>query len=193
MQASPEPGPTPDSGLAPDSGQAPDSGPSEDFRPSPDDMAKAATEGARRLGRSGPPRQPTSPAKPRRLRYSPTYSDSRDPAPLARVLDQFVREQGWQEQSAVARLMDQWAAVVGEDVASHVQPTAFADGTLTLQAESTAWATQVRLLLPQVRKAIDEALGTGVVTKVSVLGPQAPSWVSGPRRVKGRGPRDTYG
>ena len=62
-----------------------------------------------------------------------------------------------------------------------------------LRAESTAWATQVRLLLPNLRTAIDTALGTGVISDISVIGPQAPTWVAGPRRVKGRGPRDTYG
>lgn len=108
-------------------------------------------------------------------------------------MDQFVRDQGWQEQSAVARLMGDWAQVVGADMAGHVTPAGFEEGVLTLQAESTAWATQVRLLLPTLHRTINEALGTGVVTSITVLGPAAPSWVSGPRRVKGRGPRDTYG
>ena len=51
----------------------------------------------------------------------------------------------------------------------------------------------MRLLLPQLRQAIDRAVGTGVVADISVVGPQAPSWTAGPRRVPGRGPRDTYG
>ncbi|EBV8528738.1 DUF721 domain-containing protein, partial [Streptococcus agalactiae] len=39
-----------------------------------------------------------------------------------------------------------------------------------------------------------EALGPGVVTRIEVAGPQAPSWRKGPRTVRGgRGPRDTYG
>jgi predicted nucleic acid-binding Zn ribbon protein len=32
-----------------------------------------------------------------------------------------------------------------------------------------------------------------VVTRLRVQGPAAPSWVHGPRHVRGRGPRDTYG
>jgi predicted nucleic acid-binding Zn ribbon protein len=64
---------------------------------------------------------------------------------------------------------------------------------LVLRAESTSWATQVRLLMGTVRTAIDQAIGAGVVTKVTVKGPTAPSWKSGPRSVPGRGPRDTYG
>jgi predicted nucleic acid-binding Zn ribbon protein len=31
------------------------------------------------------------------------------------------------------------------------------------------------------------------VKKLNIHGPVAPSWVKGPKRVRGRGPRDTYG
>jgi predicted nucleic acid-binding Zn ribbon protein len=36
-------------------------------------------------------------------------------------------------------------------------------------------------------------LGDGTVEVIEVRGPQAPSWSRGRWRVKGRGPRDTYG
>ena len=72
-------------------------------------------------------------------------------------------------------------------------PESFEEGILILAAESTTWATQVRLMLPQLRKNIDAAVGTGVVSDIRIQGPQGPSWKSGPRHVKGRGPRDTYG
>lgn len=117
----------------------------------------------------------------------------RDPELLGAALDHLVRDQGWSEQSAVAVLFSDWAAVVGADLAAHVEPETFADGRLTVRAASTAWATQVRLLLPGLHRAVDAAVGSGVVRSISVQGPAAPSWVSGPRRVKGRGPRDTYG
>ena len=74
-----------------------------------------------------------------------------------------------------------------------MRPVSFADGELTLQAESTTWATQTRLLLPQLHAAVGERVGKGVVRAIRVRGPQGPTWAAGPRRVKGRGPRDTYG
>jgi predicted nucleic acid-binding Zn ribbon protein len=40
---------------------------------------------------------------------------------------------------------------------------------------------------------IADGVGPGVVTKLNVHGPVAPSWAKGPKRVRGRGPRDTYG
>jgi len=64
---------------------------------------------------------------------------------------------------------------------------------LTVQAESTAWATQLRLLQRQLLAKIAAGVGDGVVKRLKVRGPLAPSWRYGPRHVSGRGPRDTYG
>ena len=130
---------------------------------------------------------------PRNPRTGNPYGPGRDPVPLAAAVPALMAEQGWEQVQASAILMSQWEQIVGVDVAAHVQPESCVDGVLTLRAESTAWATQVRMLLPQLREAIDRSIGADVVTEVRIAGPQAPSWVRGPRRVKGRGPRDTYG
>lgn len=132
-------------------------------------------------------------AAPRRRDAHASYADGRDPAIFGDALDRLMRDLGWTDRAAVARLMSAWPAAVGAELAEHVTPAAFADGQLTVQADSTAWATQVRLLLPALHRAVDEAVGPGVVTRITVAGPQAPSWSAGSRRVKGRGPRDTYG
>jgi predicted nucleic acid-binding Zn ribbon protein len=119
--------------------------------------------------------------------------ESRDPQPLSSAVSDLLAAQGWVEQTATADVLSRWADVVGADLAEHVRPEGFHEGELVLIADSTTWATQVRLLLPQVHKTLDAALGRGVVTRITIHGPTAPSWVKGPRRVKGRGPRDTYG
>ena len=156
---------------------------------SDDEAAAAAAAAALRRVTTSTPR-----AKPRTSRPKPaSYSDDRDPQLLGAAVDRLVRDQGWEEQSAVAVLMAEWAQIVGADLAEHVLPTAFDGAELTLQADSTAWATQVRLLLPDLHRAINARVGSGVVERIRILGPQAPSWVAGPRRVRGRGPRDTYG
>ena len=156
-----------------------------------DTAAGDAANRALRRATSGGPRR-VQPAA-RRPRLSGAHSDGRDPKRLADAVDALLAEQGWTTANAVAGLIARWSEVVGADLADHVTPESFTDGRLLLRADSTAWATQVRLLLPQLRRAIDRAVGTGLVADISVLGPQAPSWVAGPRRVMGRGPRDTYG
>lgn len=82
---------------------------------------------------------------------------------------------------------------MGEDVAEHAKPIALSDGELTVQASSTAWATQLRLLQRELIKRIAAGVGNGVVKKLKIKGPDAPSWRHGPRHAPGRGPRDTYG
>ena len=53
-------------------------------------------------------------------------------------------------------------------------PTRFADGELAVTADSTAWATQVRLLAPQLVRRLNVELGDGTVRRVKVRGPAPP-------------------
>jgi predicted nucleic acid-binding Zn ribbon protein len=54
---------------------------------------------------------------------------------------------------------------------------------LSCVAESTAWATQIRLLSASLLDRIAAELGPGVVTTLHVQGPTAPDWRHGPLRV----------
>ena len=70
----------------------------------------------------------------------------------------------------------------------------FEGGELTVRADSTAWATQLRLLSSTLLGTIERTVGSDVVRSLRIVGPNAPSWKKGPRVVRdGRGPRDTYG
>ena len=73
-------------------------------------------------------------------------------------------------------------------------PTTLREGELRVDAESTAWATQLRLLAATMLARLVAELGPEVVTKLVVTGPAGPSWKHGRCSVRGaRGPRDTYG
>ncbi|WP_370973105.1 DciA family protein [Amycolatopsis sp. cg9] len=130
---------------------------------------------------------------PRRRRWSGPGADPRDPQPLGRLVSRLVTDRGWNESVTSARVFAQWARLVGEDVAEHAQPVALKDGELTVRASSTAWATQLRLLQGKLLHKIAAGVGNGVVKRMRIQGPTAPSWRKGPRHVPGRGPRDTYG
>jgi predicted nucleic acid-binding Zn ribbon protein len=109
------------------------------------------------------------------------------------MLERIMRQRGWQKPAAEAKVFGAWEKVVGPDVAKHSRPVKLDAGVLTVEAESTAWATQLRLLAGNLLKRIAAEVGHNVVTKLNIHGPAAPSWNKGPRRVQGRGPRDTYG
>ena len=105
-----------------------------------------------------------------------------------------MAELGWVGPLAHARLMGQWASVVGPEIAARCQPVSLVEGELKVSAESTAWATQLRLMAPQILARIARELPGGLVTKLIITGPSAPSWKHGPWSMHGgRGARDTYG
>jgi predicted nucleic acid-binding Zn ribbon protein len=134
----------------------------------------------------------------RRLRDDGSRSgagpDARDPQTVGAALDRLVAERGWQEAVAVGGVIGRWDAVVGAEIAAHCRPETFDDGVLAVRADSTAWATQVRLLTAGLLRRLAEEVGEGTVTKVVVRGPAGPSWRRGPRVAPGsQGPGDTYG
>jgi predicted nucleic acid-binding Zn ribbon protein len=158
---------------------------------------RAAREAAKARGRSPGERTGKARFMPtgdrRRRRWSGSRPDDRDPQPLGRIASRLATDRGWSARLAGGQVFGKWAALVGEEVAEHARPTALREGELTVQADSTAWATQLRLLQRQLLAQIARGVGNGVVKRLKVAGPTAPSWRHGPRHVPGRGPRDTYG
>lgn len=167
------------------------------------DLARAALQAARErsaakssgLPKGKKPAARSSGDSPssRRRRWSGPRNDDRDPQPLGRVVSRLAVDRGWNGRLANGQVFGNWASLVGEEVAEHAQPLSLHNGELTVQASSTAWATQLRLLQSQLLAKIAKGVGHGVVKRLKVQGPVAPSWRRGHRHVPGRGPRDTYG
>lgn len=134
-----------------------------------------------------------SPARYRPRGYSGPGPDPRDPAKLGDVLSRLMKARGWQRPTAEATVFGEWEKCVGPDIAAHSRPVKLENGELTVEAESTAWATQLRLLARTILTRIAATVGNNVVTKLHIHGPTAPSWTHGRKRVRGTGPGDTYG
>jgi predicted nucleic acid-binding Zn ribbon protein len=135
--------------------------------------------GADRAGRAGRRRLPVP--------------DARDPRMLGDVFGRLVTDRGWSSPVAVGSVLSRWDELVGADIALHCRPESFENEVVAVRCDSTAWATQLKLLTPALLQRFEQALGPGIVTSLKVSGPAAPSWRKGPRVVRGRGPRDTYG
>lgn len=145
-------------------------------------------------GRASPSRRGSTARRSGRRRWSGAGPDSRDPQPFGRLVGGIARERGWQPQIAEGTLFGMWPQIVGPDISAHAQPTTLRDNVLHVQAESTAWATQLRYVQAQILAKIAASIGDGVVTSLRITGPKGPSWRKGERHVRGgRGPRDTYG
>ncbi len=112
------------------------------------------------IGGPGGGRPPGEAERPRR----------EDPQSLTTALDGLLAARGWEQRAAVGAVFGGWAQIVGPQLAAHTRPESFDDGELVVSADSPAWATQVRLLAPQLVSRLAEELGTGTVRRVRVKG-----------------------
>jgi predicted nucleic acid-binding Zn ribbon protein len=158
----------------------------EDARARGNRPARQPDKGPERAG-SAPSSRSGRPGRPRRD----------DPEPLNSAIDGLIDTRGWREATTAGSVFGRWAQIVGSDLAAHTRPDSLADRELTVIADSTAWATQVRLLAAQLVRRLNAELGDGSVERVKVRGPAGaagPPRRAGEWRVRGgRGPRDTYG
>jgi len=164
------------------------------------DLARRALEEARAAAKAsgkavGQGRASRGPLRHKRRRrgWSGPGPDERDPQRLGSLAQSVAKQRGWSAHVSEGTVLGSWARVVGDDIAAHAQPTTLRDGILHVSAESTAWATQLRMMQSQILGRIADAVGRDVVRELRITGPTAPSWRKGERHIRGRGPRDTYG
>ncbi|MGF9753578.1 DciA family protein [Microvirga sp. 0TCS3.31] len=159
------------------------------------DLARSAARAAAATP-GGKPRKKSSSSFRRRTftKSSGARPDDRDPQLLDQAMGRLIANHGWELDLKVQGVFGRWAELVGDEVADHCTPETFDDGRLVVRTDSTAWATQLKLLAPTVVRRLNEELGHDTVTVIEVLGPHLPSWTKGRLSSRdGRGPRDTYG
>ena len=160
-----------------------------------------ATEIAHQTARTSsllPEVPPPPPKAPKRRHWageqrSGAHPDDRDPQLIGSVLESVAKRRGWQRQISLAIVLCDWPGLVGAMNAEHSCPVEFRDGVLTVQCDSTAWASAMRYNAGPLVAKLNHALGERSVLRIEVLGPHAPNWKRGRRSIRGRGPRDTYG
>jgi predicted nucleic acid-binding Zn ribbon protein len=166
---------------------SPDRNESQPARTPPEEVARRAVELSRAAARERGlrPGRPTSKRSKRR--------GSRDPELVGNELNAIVESAGWEVPLSIGSVVGRWREVVGDDIANHCDPVTFDEGVLVVQADSSAWATNLNLMAPQLLRRFEAEIGPNVVREVRVQGPRRPSWRKGKFFVPGRGPRDTYG
>jgi predicted nucleic acid-binding Zn ribbon protein len=163
------------------------------------DLARVALRAAKERARErGAASQQRRQARRGGLR-SGARPGGRDPLPLGAAVERLSAERGWETPLAVGGVLGRWRELVGVEVAQHCVPEGYdeAERVLTVRCDSTAWATQLRLLAAQLVARVNAEVGAGSVRLIRVLGPAGASGGGGARggwRVPGsRGPGDTYG
>ena len=115
------------------------------------------------------------------------------PEKLVSILGREIASRGWRKGLATGFLTSRWEEIVGPKISQHTTIEMVKGTTLFLSTDSTAWATNLRMMQRNILSAIAEQIGPDVVTELRIYPPKAPSWRKGRLHVKGRGPRDTYG
>ncbi len=179
-----------DQGTPPEQASGPAADPASRARLAREALMAAKADSAARG--NWPARQAGRPAG------SPAGSTSRrhrreDPEALNSAIAGLIDARGWRLAAAAGSVFGRWEQIVGPELAAHTGPDGLADGVLTVTADSTAWATQVRLLAAVLVRRLNAELGDGAVRRVKVRGPAAPRQPGQWRVRDGRGPRDTYG
>jgi predicted nucleic acid-binding Zn ribbon protein len=108
------------------------------------------------------------------------------------VLGTTITDRGWAPFLARESVLENWADIVGDDVAAHTIPE-ITDELVTVRCDSSAWATNLRIMRHEILAGILARFPDSGLLKISVVGPGVPNQIRGPRSVKWRGPRDTYG
>ena len=121
------------------------------------------------------------------------FGVGRDPRGLGDTINSLTVQLGWNSSFAQSELLESWAELAGEETAKHSRPAGIDEGILTVHCESTAWATQLRLMRVEIMTHIATRYPDAGIQSIRFQGPNAPSWKKGPRSIPGRGPRDTYG
>ncbi|MEW2420107.1 DciA family protein [Streptomyces nigra] len=178
-------------------GSSGDAAPGKTPEPSGVDLARVALRAAKEQARArGDAAHQKKQARRGGGLRSGARADGRDPLALGAAINRLITERGWETPAAVGGVMGRWPEIVGEDVAKHCVPERYDEDVrvLVVRCDSTAWATNLRLLAPTLVARLNEDLGHGSVRQIKVQGPGGPARRYGPLRAPGStGPGDTYG
>ncbi len=95
---------------------------------------------------------------------SAPFGSGRDPEGLGSVMDALTSRLGWNSPLAQSELLASWNEVAGAETAEHSTPVGIEEGVLTVRCDSTAWATQLRLMRVQIATRIaDRYPDAGIV------------------------------
>jgi len=136
------------------------------------DLARVALQQARLAARNsgGEARAP------RRRRATAVKRDGREPSGFAAVLQGLMADRAWELPAAGGSVLDRWpdiAAAVAPQLPHHVAAVAFhpETGQLDLRPDSSAYATQLRLITARIVATANSTVGTDAIRTVRVLPP----------------------
>jgi predicted nucleic acid-binding Zn ribbon protein len=100
------------------------------------------------------------------LRRSPGRGADTGPVALSDLLLPTLARLGLKTRARYVQILGAWPAVVGEMVAAHTTPTAFARGRLTVETDSPAMGHQLHLQRQTILEGLNQKLGDTAVVDI---------------------------
>jgi predicted nucleic acid-binding Zn ribbon protein len=91
---------------------------------------------------------------------------------IGAVLQRVVRQLGIEREMLGWRAAEEWPGIVGLRIARHTRCVGFRDGTLRVEAESSAWMHELGYLERDLVHKINRHLGDELVREVKFIVPR---------------------
>jgi len=92
------------------------------------------------------------------------------PSAVGDVLAGVLRDSGIAERVEQARLIPEWPALVGAQIAAVTEPTSIsADGTMFVRVTTNAWMNELSLMEPELLRALNATEGRAPVKRIRWL------------------------
>lgn len=85
-----------------------------------------------------------------------------DPVPITTSLDGIMKSLRGTDRLQIGGVFGKWDEAVGATIAAHVRPVRLDEGVLTVEADDTAWATEVKFLAGTITSRLDEIAGVRI-------------------------------
>lgn len=82
-----------------------------------------------------------------------------DPEKLGVLVPRVLEDLGLDASLRVLRVVERWEEAVGPEIARHCRPAALRDGTLEVEVDTSVWAQQLQLRVPEILAALARVLG----------------------------------
>ena len=92
-----------------------------------------------------------------------------EPDGIRDVLMELAAKIGLEHPGETARLFSAWEEIVGPTVARRCEAVSLKGGVLTVAANTTAWAAELKYLAPEMISRVNGDLGREVVSEVRVF------------------------
>jgi predicted nucleic acid-binding Zn ribbon protein len=85
-----------------------------------------------------------------------------EPLPITSSLDGIMKSLRGTDRIQIGGVFGKWPDAVGANVAAHVRPVRLDQGVLTVEADDSAWATQVKFLSGTITSRLAEVANVQV-------------------------------